>query len=857
MLTKIRAIAAAHDLSELFTQTLEQAVDAVIVIDANNDVLLFNAAAERLWGRSRTEVLGRNVNLLVPEEIRHLHDGYVERNRHTRLDRIVGTSRDVPIPQADGSQRWGSMSISRIELENETLYTAFVKDVTERHAQQEKLRLLSLVADHSNNAVIITDAKARIIYVNTGFQRLFGYPPQAIRARNPITLLSPHPDRRYIRRITECLAQGTAYQGEEIVQRQDGQRLWCSITTNPVHLHGQLSHSVSVLTDITGAKVHEMLQRRMLEAMLHDESLEVLMEQACLEVERIDPNLVVSILQVTEQGLLRPLAAPKLPTAYSSAIDGVAIGPRVGACGSAAYLRRPVFSDDIENDPHWDGFRDLLLPLGLCSCWSTPMMGSDGRVLGTFALYYRERQKPSAQHMQLLEACRHLCVLALEREESRSRIRQLALYDTLTGLANRSQLLTRAAQALADANRARQPVAVLFIDLDRFKQVNDSLGHSAGDRLLQVVAHRLNQQRRSADIVARQSGDEFVMVVPGCEREQVALFAERLLQALRTPCMIAGTSITPSASVGISLYPEDGGDIATLIRHADMAMYQAKAQERGRFRLFNHELTQALQQRLELEKALREALQQQGLSLVYQPQMHIGRQALYGVEALLRWHSPELGSVSPCTFIPLAEDCGLIEEIGQWVVAEACRQLAAWRERGIDVPCISVNLSPSNFHNPLLPSLISQALEANRLPAQALTLEITEGVLMDENPISLTTLDAIHRLGVRLSMDDFGTGYSSLSYLRRLPIQELKLDRSFVYDLEHDRTNQALSEAVIRLGESLDLTVVAEGIETQSQYNVLARQGYHVAQGFLLARPLAADALEQWVANGCSQHAHA
>lgn len=856
MLTTIRAIAADHDLSELFTQTLEQAIDAVVVIDANNHILLFNAAAERLWGRPRADVLGHNVNLLVPKEIRHLHDGYVESNRRTRLDRIVGTSRDVPIPLADGSQRWGSMSISRIELANETLYTAFVKDVTEQHAQQEKLRLLSLVADHSNNAVIITDAKARIIYVNAGFHRLFGYPLEEIRARNPITLLSPHPDRRYIRRISECLTQGTAYQSEEIVQKQDGQRLWCSITANPVHLHGQLSHTVSVLTDITGAKVHEMLQRRMLEAMLHDESLEVLMEQACLEVERIDPNLVVSILQVTEQGLLRPLAAPKLPLGYAKAIEGLAIGPQVGACGSAAYLRRPVFSDDLENDPHWEGFRNFLLPLGLRSCWSTPMMGSDGRVLGTFALYYRAEQKPSAQHMQLLEACRHLCVLALEREESRSRIRQLALYDTLTGLANRTQLLTRSAQALAEANRARHPVAVLFIDLDRFKQVNDSLGHSAGDRLLQLVAHRLNQQRRNTDIVARQSGDEFVMVLPQCDREQAVLFTDRLLQNLHAPCMIAGTSVTPSASIGISLYPEDGSDIVTLIRHADMAMYQAKGQGRGRFRMFNHELTQALNERLELEKALHEALDRQSLSLVYQPQMRIGKQELYGVEALLRWDSPQLGSVSPSRFIPLAEDCGLIEEIGQWVIGEACRQLAAWRRRGIDVPCISVNLSPSNFHNPLLPGLITQALDANQLQAESLTLEITEGVLMDENPISLMTLDAIHKLGVRLSMDDFGTGYSSLSYLRRLPIRELKLDRSFVYDLEHDRTNQALSEAVIRLGESLDLTVVAEGIETQSQYHVLARQGYHVAQGFLLARPLTADGLEDWVVDGCSTPVH-
>ncbi|WP_282705198.1 putative bifunctional diguanylate cyclase/phosphodiesterase [Zestomonas thermotolerans] len=525
----------------------------------------------------------------------------------------------------------------------------------------------------------------------------------------------------------------------------------------------------------------------------------------------------------------------------------VPIGPNSGSCGTAAYLGEPVLCSDIEHDPRWADYKHLALPLGLRACWSVPIKSSTGRVLGTFAFYYREPCSPSPLHERLVEVSVHLCALALEREESRSHIRQLAYYDSLTGLPNRSLLHIRAEEALAEVARQEDSLAVLFIDVDRFKQVNDSLGLTAGDELLRVIAERLGRWRQHSDIVSRMSVDEFVLVLPYCGSEQITEKVEQVKSILTAPVSIAGTLFKPSISIGISLYPGDGQDITSLIHRADMAMSQAKQAERGGFRFYSPELNSIAQERLALENALREALTDGSLQLYYQPQVCLDDGRLYGLEALARWHHPVLGDISPVRFIPLAEDCGLIGGLGLWALREACRQLAEWRRNGLEVPTVAVNLSPTNFHNLELPAFIEQVLTSHGLQPGDLTLEITESVLMDSNPGTLETLHAVHEQGVRLSMDDFGTGYSSLSYLRRLPIQELKLDRSFVLDLEHDATNRALSEAVIRLGESLDLTVVAEGIESEAQHRLLAEQGYHVAQGYLFARPLAAPDLAAWL----------
>nr|WP_256669930.1 EAL domain-containing protein [Pseudomonas sp. BC115LW] len=447
----------------------------------------------------------------------------------------------------------------------------------------------------------------------------------------------------------------------------------------------------------------------------------------------------------------------------------------------------------------------------------------------------------------MVDSGTHLCMLALEREEARQAIRRMAYYDGLTGLPNRNLLLARAQRTIAEVASEQAELAVLFVDLDRFKQVNDALGHAAGDELLQVMAQRLSSVLREPDIVGRLSGDEFVLVLPRRSATQVTRFLERLKRVLSFPASIAGTSVVLSASIGISLFPGDGQDMESLLQCADIAMYQAKRAERGSFSFFLEEMNRIAQSRLILETALRLALAGEGLELEYQPQINLHSGTLVGVEALARWVHPTLGIVSPERFIPLAEECGLINELSQWVLQAACGQLAQWREQGLTVPSLSINLSPINFHNLNLAAQITQQLQRYELQAADLCVEVTEGVLLSNSPGTEQTLKELHALGVRLAIDDFGTGYSSLGYLRHLPISELKLDKSFVDDLERDASCRALSESVIGIGRGLSLLVVAEGIEHAAQRDILKAQGYEVGQGFFFSVPLPSEAFRQWL----------
>lgn len=721
--------------------------------------------------------------------------------------------------------------------------------VTREASDREHLHLLSLGINETDNAVIITDDQNRIVFNNIGFTRMLGFQAQDVIGRRPHELFASYPT--FVRSIERChgeLLQGRSYHTEELIHDMHEQPLWMSAVVNPIlDGAGKLINAVCVMTDITNTKVHEVLQYKVLNAMARDSSLTEQMSLLCQEVERVAPEVSASILRVDEQGRLHTLAGPSLPELYNRAMDGVQIGPLVGSCGAAAFSGQDVCAADIETDPRWDDFRHLALPHGLRACWSTPIKASDGKVIGTFAFYFRERRNPSAFHRLLVDASLHLCALAIEREASRARIHQLAFYDALTGLPNRSLLLVQAGQAIATAQRNRSTVAVMFIDLDRFKQINDSLGHQAGDEYLRTVAMRLQSQARRSDIVGRLSGDEFVVVLTQYDARHLGDVVKRIQEKLSQPCHINGTPLNPSASIGVAMFPDNGSDIETLLHRADIAMYQAKAVNRGRFSFFSDEMNSMAQERLALEGALRDALRGGDFELHYQPQIHLKHGNLHGVEALARWHHPQLGQISPGRFIPIAEECGLIGELGRWALEEACFQLSDWRRRGIQVPSVSVNLSATNFHDLDLPQFVTSLLQRYALAPTDLTLEITETVLMDTNPSTNQTIAAVHALGVPLAMDDFGTGYSSLGYLRKLPVGELKLDQSFVRDMIKDETVSALTNAVIRIGESLKLLVVAEGVEDAEQYALLTRLGCDVAQGYYLSRPLSAPNLENWI----------
>ncbi|ADP13941.1 c-di-GMP phosphodiesterase A [Achromobacter xylosoxidans A8] len=715
--------------------------------------------------------------------------------------------------------------------------------------RQEEVRLLLLGINETGNAVAVSGKDGRIVYVNDGFHRMLGFARgDAVNQELGELLAGGRQDGGTREELDRRIACREGYHKDVLVYDRAGRPLWVSVMANSVFdERGALVNIVDVLTDITPTKVHEVLQRRVLQAMVNEASVVEVMNMVCREVEHLAPEVAASVLRVDDAGLLRPLAAPSLPQAFADALDGVAIGPQAGACGTSAFLGRPVIVPDISTDPLWDDYRHLPLPEDIKACWSSPIKSSDGRVIGTFGFYFRERRLPDDFHHRLVDVCVYLCALALEREEARARIRQLAFYDELTGLPNRNLLLAQAEQAIARAEPERKRVAVLFLDLDRFKQVNDTLGHPIGDALLRDVAQRLRRLARAADIVGRLSGDEFVMLMPDFEHGRLTAAAEHVLVALAQPFSVGGITLNPSVSIGISVFPENGRDMDTLLRHADMAMYQAKTAGRNRISFFSAEMNRQAQERLALEAALRDALEAKALRLHYQPQVGLENGHLYGVEALARWRHPTLGDISPARFVPLAEECGLIGDLGDWAVREACSQLAVWRTKGLQVPSVSVNLSATNFHNLNLPRMIEATLTEFGLAAADLMLEITEGVVLDATAGTLRTIAELHRLGVRLSMDDFGTGYSSLGHLRRLIVDELKLDRSFVQGLESDDAARALTSAVIRIGESLSLPVVAEGVENEEQRRFLIEQGCAAGQGFLFSPPLPAGDLEEWL----------
>lgn len=582
-------------------------------------------------------------------------------------------------------------------------------------------------------------------------------------------------------------------------------------------------------------------------ASLRTESLPEQAALICQEIERIAPDAMAFILRADEQGALRPLAGSGLSARQVQALEGLALD---GLCGMAGDAVLADTAGSTQRDLYDTGATQDTKRF-----WAAPVRAGDGRAQAMLVIQSQDVAMPTALHRSLIDICLPLCALALEREETRARIDRLTLYDDLTGLPNRRLLQARAGQAIAKAQRDRSPLAVMVVDLDRFQRINHSLGQPGGDELLRLVARRLEEGRRFCDIVAHLSADEFALVVPWCDAEQAAASARCLLAALSRPCRIADVPLGLSACVGISLFPGDGQDVDTLIHRADMAMQRAKTCGLGRFCFFSEELQRPVLE-LSLEEDLRVAIERHQLCLHYQPQVYFSDGRLRGVEALARWRHPQLGEISPARFIVLAEQCGLIDALGRWVLQEASRQLADWRRRGLAVPAISINLSPSNFHDPGLPATIARTLTQHGIRPAELMLEITESVLMDTTPAFLKILREVHELGVLLSMDDFGTGFSSLSHLHRLPVQELKLDRSFVFDLEHDAASRTLSDAVLRLGESLQLSVVAEGIETEAQRRILMQMGYRLGQGYLFSAPLPPAELEAWLAARPGQARH-
>ncbi|MBA3755932.1 MAG: EAL domain-containing protein, partial [Nitrosomonas sp.] len=598
-----------------------------------------------------------------------------------------------------------------------------------------------------------------------------------------------------------AIARGDVWHQEICNRSKSGQLYWVDSTIVPLKdSNGKVFCYLSVKVDVTAHKHKELvLQER-------------LKESICLHAIRHDMDLALPVDEFCQNIISYLQEAMQFPQIAAAVIE----------LDSKRYT-----SENYRQD----------LTHGL----QAQIMIS-GEVYGWLWVFYSEDQPfllPEEQ--SLIDLIASDLGRWLEHKQAEHRIVEMATHDVLTGLPNRNLLQDRIVQALAHDRRSQEQAAVLFIDLDNFKVVNDSLGHAVGDQLLQEVAARLTATVRSEDTVARQGGDEFIVLLPNLANAQDAeVVAQKILDELIRPYYIQEKELHVGGSIGIALFPSDGEDMATLLKNSDIAMYHAKEDGRNNYQFFASEMNNLVAEKHTLSTYLRNALKRDELLLHYQPVFGMPGGKLISMEVLLRWQHPQQGSIPPAKFIPLAEENGMIVPIGEWVLRQSCLQIRAWQEQGYDVPKLAINLSIRQFRQKALVVDIMRILNETGVEASCLALEITESMLVENVETTIKTLNQLSALGFEISIDDFGTGYSSLSYLKRYPIDTLKIDQSFVRDIATDPDDAAIIEAIIAMARSLKMKVLAEGVETYEQLTFLTRQGCNLFQGFYFSRPLPA-----------------
>ena len=815
----------------------------------DGQVLACNAAFAHILGYASTaEILRVNA--------RALYIDAADRERHlSELDaRGSVTNAVVRLRRKDGGEVWVMETVNLIDDENEMgIIQGTLIDCTDRMRAEKALRLSESRLEEAQRLAHLGswnwDLASSTLSWSDELCRIYGLDPAVHFPGFKDFLGRVHPDDRAPVQavVDQALKEGKPFSHELRIVRPDGTVR--TLFDQGEVLTAEFGHVVGLAgacLDITARKLEEVLDEDrslILEQVAQNKPLAEILARIVSMLEGQLPRSRGSVVLVSN-GRLHTATAPNLPAAYTRLLEGLEIGPCAGACGTACHTGQTVVTEDIATDPLWADYRHLAAPHGLHACWSVPIPASGGGVLGALAIYPDHPSRPEPHDLELLGTASRLAAVAIEHRLLTDQLAHQAQHDALTGLPNRLLFQDRLGQALARAKRKGHQVAVLYMDLDRFKQINDTLGHSAGDALLREAATRLGECIREADTLARLGGDEFVVLVTELADSSNAMrVATGLIDALRIPFRIEGHQLFISASLGISVYPVDALDGETLLAHADAAMYRAKDKGRDNFQWFAPEMNTIARERMELEGDLRQAMSLGQLDLHYQPQCGAGGE-LQAVEALMRWQHPALGVVSPARFIPVAEDSGLIVPMGEWALREACAQLVQWRKSHPSLR-VAVNVSAIQFKRANWVETVRRALRDTGLDPGALELEITESLLLQSGTETSANLVELRTLGVGIAIDDFGTGYSSLSYLHKLPVTTLKIDQSFVREVgmatAEGQEEAPIIRTIIALGHNFGMAVVAEGVETEAQKDLLLRLGCDSLQGYLLYRPLTVE----------------
>jgi diguanylate cyclase (GGDEF)-like protein/PAS domain S-box-containing protein len=793
---------------------VEAAPNAMLMVDARGHITLVNSQAEQLFGYRREELLDQPVEMLVPRRARNQHQSCREGFLAAPDTRPMGAGRDLYGVRKDGREVPIEIGLNPLRMPEGLYVLASIIDISERKRAEQRLRL---VIEAAPNAMLMVNRQGRIVLVNSQAVKLFGYPrgellslpiealiPERFRARH-----QGYRDGFFSRPDARAMGAGRDLYGV----RRDGSEVPIEIGLNPLETEEGRFVLASVI-DITERKATEKLVRSAHAAQLR---------------ETIIDSLPFSIIATNTQGVVLAAnpAAERL-TGYgkqelvgkSSLLMHDPGELRRRSTELSQELGRPIPPDfqvivasgsqGVADEREWTYIRrdGSVLPVNVAI---TAMRDESGRVSGFLKVAYD----------------------ITERKRSEAFIRHLAHHDALTGLPNRALLLDRLGMAVHQVHRHGGSGAVLLLDLDHFKRVNDSLGHQTGDVLLLNVARRLQSGLRDSDTVARLGGDEFVLLLPEvASREALAPVIEKLVAGISAPISIEGRELVVTPSIGGCLFPADGEDPSELLRCADTAMYQAKAAGRSNVQWFAPAMLELAEERLALSAALRRAIDADELGVHYQPEIGLRDGRVVGMEALVRWNGARCGPISPERFIPVAEETGLVLPLGEWVLRKACGECARLSHALGRELVLAVNVSPRQFQQPGWPQIVARALADGGLPARCLELEITEGMLMQNPDDNARRLHALRELGVSVVVDDFGTGYSSLSYLTRFPIDKIKIDRSFVRGLASDAADAAIVNAIIAMAHSLGLRVVAEGVETEQQRRYLQQRGCDEAQGF-------------------------
>ena len=694
------------------------------------------------------------------------------------------------------------------------------------------------------------------VYYSPCWKKIFGYEEHELESVLETWSSMVHPeDLPFIIEQIEVFLRGdkNELETEMRMRHKDGYYLY--IRTLAIQVTRDVNNIpirlIGTDVDITQRKEYQLFERRynnILKMIAQGTPAPEIYNEIAYIFEDRHTGIRCSMLELEGNTLLHG-GAPSLPKEYCDNVHGLVNGPDVGSCGTSTYTGKRVVVENIETDHKWAKIKHVALPHGMRSCWSEPILSSTGEVLGAFGMYRDFPSVPNERESIDLTAAARLASIVMERDHNLKRIESLAYKDELTGLSSRAHFFMNITDLIKYSEINNEQFSLLYIDLDNFKNVNDTLGHDVGDYLLQEIALRIVDVSRNADCVSRLGGDEFCVVVKDItDSYNAAIIAQRAIDIVSTSIELSGRDFIPTCSVGIAQYPDDGADLKTLLKAADTALYAAKDKGKNCYAFYNIELSRIAEYHFKVEQYLRDAIEKKQLSLVYQPQIDVETGKVVGVEALSRWFHAELEEISPVEFIAIAERIGMIKEFTEWVLYEVCLQAVEWRKLGLPNLRVAVNISPSHLSDVDFIPYLKKIIHSTGMHSNCLELEITESVIQT-NHKDFTIFESLKKLGVLLAIDDFGTGYSSFASLKHLNVDYLKIDQYFIKDMLSDKKTKLLIGSMLEMGHNLEYKVIAEGVESTEQFNELKRLGFDIVQGFLFSKPVEPDVITELLKN--------